>query len=125
MKSVSANTDISAFILILTILVALLTGGAIAQQAKAVPDPPKATLGAELFSSPEKAAEALLTAAETFDVPTLMRIFGPEGKDIVLTGEFSLDRKHAMDFAAEGKEKKKVSLDPHNANRAFILVGIE
>jgi hypothetical protein len=77
------------------------------------------------FDTPQKAAAVLIEAADKFDVPTLMRIFGPEGDDVVFSGEFAQDRKHAADFVAEAKEKNSVSVDPKTSRRAFLLVGNE
>jgi DUF2950 family protein len=77
------------------------------------------------FDTPQQAANALVEAADNFDVPALMQIFGPDGEDIVFSGEFPQDRKHAADFAAEAREKKSVSVDPKDGNRAFLLVGNE
>jgi len=77
------------------------------------------------FDTPKEAADALVSAAEQFDVVALAEIFGPGGDDIVFTGEFGQDRKHATDFAAEAREKQSVSVDPKNGHRAFILVGDE
>ena len=37
--------------------------------------------------TPQAAADALIDAAEKFDVPALEAIFGPGGKDIIHTGE--------------------------------------
>jgi len=54
-----------------------------------------------------------------------VEIFGPDGDDVVLTGEFPQDRQRASDFAAEAREKKTVSVDPKKGNRAFLLVGNE
>jgi hypothetical protein len=81
--------------------------------------------GAQLFDTPQQAADALVAAAEKFDVVALTHIFGPNGNDIVFSGEVSQDRKHASDFAAQAREKKSVSMDPHGAGRAFLLVGDE
>jgi len=81
--------------------------------------------GAHLFDSAQQAADALVDAAEKFDVVALTRIFGPEGDDVVFSGEFAQDRKHATDFAAEAKEKKSVSIDPKTGKRGFLLVGKE
>jgi hypothetical protein len=67
----------------------------------------------------------LVVAAEKFDVAALTQIFGPEGHDFVLSGEFAQDRKHAADFAAEARRKKSVSMDPRSGNRGFLLVGHE
>ena len=55
----------------------------------------------------------------------LTEIFGPDGDDVVFSGEFAQDRKRASDFAAEAREKTKVSVDPKIGNRAFVLVGNE
>lgn len=77
------------------------------------------------FATPREAADVLVNAAEKFDVPALLRIFGPDGEDIVLTGEFPQDQKHATEFAAEAREKLSVSVDPKNEHRAFVLVGKE
>ena len=82
-------------------------------------------VGARSFDTPQQAADALVDAAEKFDVVALVQIFGPDGEDIVLTGEFAQDRQRAADFAAEAREKKSVSVDPKTGNRAFLLVGNE
>ncbi|HEU5233530.1 MAG TPA: DUF2950 domain-containing protein [Terriglobales bacterium] len=80
---------------------------------------------AEKFDTPQQAVDALITAAEKFDVDTITTIFGADGKDIVLTGETAQDRQHAADFAAEAREKENISVDPRKGNRAFLLVGNE
>jgi hypothetical protein len=80
---------------------------------------------AKTFESPKQAADALIDAAEKFDVAALSQIFGPGGEDIIFSGEFAQDKKHAADFVSEAREKKSVSVDPKSANRAFLLVGNE
>ena len=80
---------------------------------------------AQRFGTPQEAVDALLAAAEKFDVDALTKIFGPQGKDIVLTGETAQDKQHAAEFVAQAKEKENVSVDPKNGNRAFLLVGNE
>lgn len=77
------------------------------------------------FKTPQQAADALVAAAEKFDEQTLIQIFGPGGKDIVLTGEYPQDRKRAVDFAAQAREHMTVSVDPKGSNRAFLIVGNE
>src|SRR5215471_11088214 len=47
------------------------------------------------FDTPQKAADALVRAAADFNVAQLMDIFGPDGHDIVFSGEFAQDRQHA------------------------------
>lgn len=77
------------------------------------------------YDTPQQAADALVTAADKFDQAALMQIFGPGGDDVVFSGEYSQDRKHAADFVAEAREKKSISIDPKTSSRAFLLVGNE
>jgi Protein of unknown function (DUF2950) len=79
----------------------------------------------QTFNTPQEAANALVTAASQFDSPTIMKMFGPKGQDIVFSGEVALDRQRATDFAAEAHEEMTVSVDPKNGKRAFMLVGKE
>jgi Protein of unknown function (DUF2950)/Protein of unknown function (DUF3300) len=79
--------------------------------------------GPETFDTPEQAADALVEAAERFDVPALARIFGAQRDDLVLTGEFAQDREWAREFAAHAEDKKIVSLSPKTGTRASLLVG--
>jgi hypothetical protein len=93
--------------------------------AKATPPAPSVAAGGRTFATPQQAADALVYAAEKFDVPALTQIFGPDGGGIVFSGEFAQDRKHAADFAAQAREKESISVDPKSGNRAFLLVGNE
>jgi hypothetical protein len=75
------------------------------------------------FSTPQEAANALIDAAEKFDVPALEQIFGPDGKDIIHTGEPALDQEVAKQFAEQARTKMEVTVDPKTKRRAFISVG--
>jgi hypothetical protein len=77
------------------------------------------------FDSPEQAANSLIAAADQFDVPSLMQIFGPSGSDFVASANPVEDRKIALAFAAKAHEKKSVEVDPKNPNRAVLIVGDE
>ena len=97
-----------------------------AQQSGAKAPAPKAlpaVTAARTFDTPQQAADAAVDAAQKFDVPSLMQIFGPDADDVIFTGEFAQDRKHAEDFAAEAGKKKSVSIDPKTGTRAFLLIG--
>jgi len=80
---------------------------------------------AKLFATPQQAADALIRAAADFDVDALEGIFGQDGDDIVLSGEYPQDRERALSFAAKAGEKESVTVDPKRGNRAFLLVGNE
>jgi hypothetical protein len=89
----------------------------------AQPVPATSFAGAKTFATPQQAADALVAAADKFDVTALTEIFGPDGEDIVFSGEFAQDHKRAADFAAEARGKTRVSVDPKTGNRAFLIVG--
>ena len=132
MKSTSAIRNLAGCLVILCGLCLSAPHLLVAQEvaAKAVPKPATATApappsGPKMFDTAQQAADALVDAAGNFDVSTLLQIFGPDGTDIVMSGEFAQDRKHAADFASEAREKRSISTDPKNGNRAFLLVGNE
>lgn len=99
----------------------------VAQQpaAKTAMTSAASSASATAFDTPQQAADALVDAADKFDVVALSHMFGPGGDSVVFSGEFAQDRKHAADFAAEAREKKSVSVDSKTGNRAFLLVGSE
>lgn len=75
------------------------------------------------FETPQQAADALIAAAERFDVARLDELFGPAGKDLVSSGEPAQDRQRASDFVSAAHEKMSVSIDKKNKARAFLLIG--
>jgi hypothetical protein len=80
---------------------------------------------AKFYATPQEAADALVKAAANFDVDALEGIFGQDGDDIVLSGEYPQDRERALNFAAQAREKESVTVDPKRGKRAFLLVGNE
>src|SRR5689334_23967813 len=78
---------------------------------------------AKSISSPQQAAEALIDAAEKFDVAALNDIFGSDGYDIIHTGEPARDREVAQKFAEQARIKTNVSLQPKNPRRAILEIG--
>jgi Protein of unknown function (DUF2950) len=130
MKSTSANVNLFRLLQIVVpavcvvVCVSVLCSGerTTAKKAPAAVTPSASTT---TFDTPQQAADALIEAADKFDVVALSHMFGPGGEGIVFSGEFAQDRKHAADFAAEAHEKKSVSVDPKGSNRAFLLVGSE
>jgi len=75
------------------------------------------------FSTPEQASEALVAAAERFDVAALKEILGPDGVDLVVTEDPVQDKNQAVAFAAQAREKTRVALDPENSKVAILHVG--
>jgi hypothetical protein len=81
--------------------------------------------GAKLFDTPKHAVDALVSAAEKFDEGALETILGPQGSDVVFSGEFAQDRKQALAFAAQARQKERISVDSKTGARAFLLTGNE
>jgi hypothetical protein len=98
-------------------LCCLLASGVFVKQSFAANDKARA------FQTPQAAADALVAAAEEWDVPALEAIFGPGGKEILHTGEPARDREIASEFAKQARTKMEVSIDPKSKKRAFISIG--
>ena len=80
---------------------------------------------AKTFDSPQAAVDALLDAVDKYDVSALEAIFGPEGDDIIHTGEPARDKKTAADFMAKAREKKEIATDAKTPDRAVLVIGAE
>ncbi len=131
MKSTCANGRLSGLVCIVSVVAwacFCTSPGASAQSSSTEKTPAAATVGSagpRRFDTPQQAADVLIDAADKFDLVALAQIFGPDGDDIVFSGEFPQDRKHAADFVVQARENKSVSVDPKTGNRAFLLVGDE
>ena len=75
------------------------------------------------FNTPQQAAEALIQAAGTYDVPALLEIFGPDGKDFIASADPIHDKSIAADFAAKAREKNVLTIDPKTKKKAVLSVG--
>jgi hypothetical protein len=75
------------------------------------------------FASPEEAAQALIRAAEGYDLPALLEILGPDGKDLVASDDPVADKNRAVAFAQLGRENHSADVDRHNPRRAVLSVG--
>jgi hypothetical protein len=75
------------------------------------------------FDTAQLAADAVIQAAETFDVAALKEILGPGSEDLVASQDQVQDKNRAIEFAAKAKEKHSVEVDSKNANNATLLIG--
>ncbi len=96
-----------------------------APQAPKPPAPPKpqAQAAQKTFATAQEAADAMIAAVQAHDVAALESLFGPDGRDLVGTGDPVQDKRLAEEFAALARERKAVVVDPKNANRAILSVG--
>ena len=75
------------------------------------------------FPTSKLAADALVRAAENYDVPGLVLLLGAEGKDLVASEDPVADKARAHEFATKAKEKLAIVPDPKNSKRATVVVG--
>ena len=75
------------------------------------------------FANPKAAADALIAAASTFDVPALKEILGPDGADLVITADPVQDKNQSEAFAAKAREKMTLTADPKNPNLVILSIG--
>jgi hypothetical protein len=83
----------------------------------------QAAIAQKGFAKPKQAAEALIQAAEKFDVPALLEMLGPDGKDLVSSKDPVQDKNRLLAFAELAREKLSVSKDPSDKNRQILSVG--
>jgi hypothetical protein len=81
--------------------------------------------GQKTFATPEEAAEALVLAAEHFDVDALTEILGPDGVDLVVTEDPVHDRNQSHAFAAEARTQMRIARDPEGRKVAILSVGTD
>jgi len=75
------------------------------------------------FATPQEAADALVQAAGTYDLPTLEQILGPASHDLLSSEDPVSGKNKAAEFAAEGRQKTEVKVGAKNASSATVLVG--
>jgi hypothetical protein len=75
------------------------------------------------FATPELAYQAVIQALEAYQVPALLEILGPEGKDLVSSEDPVEDKNRATAFLAMAKEKHVLTPDPKNPARVELSVG--
>jgi Protein of unknown function (DUF2950) len=77
----------------------------------------------KVFDTPQQAADALIRAADPYDVPALQQILGADGVDLVASGDPVNDKNIAAAFAKKAHEKQTVNVDPKNPARATLVFG--
>jgi hypothetical protein len=75
------------------------------------------------FQTPQEAIQATIDAAEHNDAAALLLLFGPDGKDIVESGDPAEDKEMRAEFARSAHEKLQIEQDPANPDRVTFAVG--
>jgi hypothetical protein len=76
---------------------------------------------ARTFASPQEAAQALTDAASKNDTEALLKLFGPAGRSVVISGDPAEDKAGREDFTRMAREK--LTIEQPQPNRAEIVVG--
>jgi hypothetical protein len=121
-KILNVTKRITTIVLMLVGLSCLLS---MLSMAQAQPATKTAATGPKGFDSPQVAADAIIKAAGDFNVPELLAILGPDGHDIVASGDQVEDKNNAQAFAKEAAAKNSIQIAKSNPNRATIIVGEE
>jgi hypothetical protein len=79
----------------------------------------------KVFDTAKQAADALIQAAENYDLPALKEIFGPDGGSFLVTEDPVQDKNSSIAFAAKAREKNTIVPDSKNPNLAILTVGNE
>jgi len=122
MKSTKANIVVrKIFRVFVLVLISCCVAPGLLHAAKT----PSSQSTQRTFATPKEAVEALINAAENYDVSALTAIFGPEGEDLVSSADPVRDKNNAAAFAAKAREKKRITVDPKDRKRAILSVGNE
>jgi len=76
--------------------------------------------GQKTFSSAEDAANALFKAAQTHDEKALAEILGPEGKQIVSSGDDAVDADTRANFVEKYQEMRRLVKEPDGSTTLYI-----
>jgi len=79
--------------------------------------------GPRTFDTARQAADALVQAAAANDVAAIVAMFGPNGKDIVPSGDPVEDKNDLARFVERATENMDVSLKPGRPVEAVLTVG--
>jgi hypothetical protein len=75
------------------------------------------------FDTPKAAADALVAAAENYDLTALKEILGKDGEALVVTADPVQDKNQLAAFAAKAHEKSEIVPDAKNPNKAVLQLG--
>src|SRR5438309_5716632 len=102
MKPLSLKTNASTLLLC---LLAIALSCALWAQSQGQQGSSTAQAEQKGFKTPQLAAEALIKAAESNDVPALLEIFGPEGNDFIKSADPVNDKNGIEKFAEKARER--------------------
>ena len=76
--------------------------------------------GQKTFSSPDEASRALIRAVQAGDEKDLLEIFGPDGKEIISSGDKVEDKKGRDAFAEKYQRMNRLVEEPDGTVRLYV-----
>jgi hypothetical protein len=76
--------------------------------------------GQRTFSSPEDASSALVTAAQSNDEKAMLDILGPDGKQVVSSGDDAEDTQSRANFVQKYQEMHRLVKEPDGTTSLYI-----
>src|SRR6478736_4890137 len=119
-SNITSSSKILASAILMSGIVAFALHSALAAKTDAAAAP---QVKQKEFDTPQQAADSLVQAATSFDMPVLKEILGPESADLVSSQDPVEDKNRAASFAAKTKEKNSIATDAKNPNRAILTIG--
>ena len=94
--------------------IAILLAGSFAAGARAQQK------GQKTFATPAEASQALFAAAKSNDEKALLELFGPNGKEIVNSGDSAADEQSRAHFAQRYEEMHRLVWEPDGTVAVYI-----
>jgi hypothetical protein len=76
--------------------------------------------GQKTFSSPEDASRALVAAAQSNDEKVMLDILGPDGRQIVSSGDDTEDANNRVNFVQRYQEMHRLAVEPDGSTTLYI-----
>jgi hypothetical protein len=76
--------------------------------------------GQKTFSSPEDASTALVAAAQSNDEKAMLEILGPDGKQIVSSGDDTEDANNRANFVQRYQQMHRLAVEPDGSTTLYI-----
>jgi Protein of unknown function (DUF2950) len=76
--------------------------------------------GQKTFASPEQASAALFAAAKSNDEKTMLALLGPDGKEIISSGDEAEDAQSRANFAQRYEEMNRLVKEPDGSVTLYI-----
>ena len=103
------GASLPALAAVLILLTVCFPGRSMAQQP-----------GQKTFSSPEEASDALVTAARSNDEKGMLDILGPDGKQVVSSGDETEDAQSRANFVEKYQEMHRLVKEPDGTTTLYI-----